>query len=296
MTEKTWIDEIAGRCLTPEATMRDRGLLVTEADPHDAFRLPEGWRRLRLTLEYEGTDFAGWQVQAKGERTIQGVLESALEPLGAFARPIAAGRTDTGVHALAMPVHVDVGFDVPALGVQRALNARLPADVRVLECRNAPDGFHARFSCAWRSYRYRILNAPTASALERYRALWVPQRLEVAPMRHAAERLVGRFDFAAFATQENRQTEREVFECTVRSVPAPFMRAQEFIEVRITGESFLRHMVRGIVGTLLEVGLGKLESTEMGRILQSRDRAQAGANVAPHGLYFAAAGYQPWKP
>jgi tRNA pseudouridine38-40 synthase len=258
-------------------------------------RLPVGWRRLRMLLEWDGTAYHGWQAQSQGERTIQGALESALEPLGAFSRPMAAGRTDAGVHALEMPVHIDVGFGLPPESVLKALNARLPPDVRVLFCAEADPDFHARFSCHWRSYIYRIQNTPTSSALDRHRALWFSQRLEVAPMRHAAEHLVGRFDFAAFATKEERQTEREVLSCEVRAVSAPFSRGQEFIEVRIVGESFLRHMVRGIVGTLLEVGIGKLSSGDVLRVLESKDRGMAGPNVPAHGLYFLKAGYSPWQ-
>lgn len=258
-------------------------------------RRTAAWRRLRLMLEWDGSDFHGWQVQAKGERTIQGALEAALEPLGEFSRPMAAGRTDTGVHALEMTVHVDVGFTISTENIHKALNARLPPDIRVLQCVETDQNFHARFSCCWRSYSYRILNTPTASALERTRALWIPYRLEVAPMRHAARHLIGRFDFAAFATQEERQTEREVLACEVRAVSAPFARNAEFIEIRVIGESFLRHMVRGIVGTLLEVGGGKLQSDDVLRVLESRDRGQAGKNVAAHGLYFVKAGYNPWQ-
>ena len=258
-------------------------------------RLPPSWRRLRLLLEWDGTNFKGWQVQSKGERTIQGALETALEPLGRFNRPMAAGRTDAGVHALEMPVHVDVGFNTPAENVLKALNARLPPDVRVLSCTDTDADFHARFSCQWRSYSYRILNTPTASALERSRALWIPYRLEVAPMRHAAAHLIGRFDFAAFATREERQTEREVLACDVRAISAPFSRNADFIEVRITGESFLRHMVRGMVGTLLEVGSGKIKSEDVLEVLESKDRDMAGKNVAAHGLYFVKAGYSSWQ-
>ncbi|MFN3265635.1 MAG: tRNA pseudouridine(38-40) synthase TruA [Deinococcales bacterium] len=257
--------------------------------------LPSGWRRLRLLLEWDGTAYHGWQAQSQGEQTIQGVLENALEPLGLFSRPMAAGRTDAGVHALEMPVHLDVGFGLAPESILKALNARLPPDVRVLFCAESNPNFHARFSCHWRSYVYRILNTPTASALERNRALWIPQRLEVAPMRHAAQHLVGRFDFAAFATKEERQTEREVLSCEVRAVPAPFSRGQEAIEIHIVGESFLRHMVRGIVGTLLEVGSGKLSSSDVLRVLESKDRGMAGPNVPPHGLYFFKAGYRPWQ-
>ena len=235
-------------------------------------------------------------MQAKGERTIQGVLETALQPLGDAHRPVAAGRTDTGVHALEMPVHVNVGFQIPAQNVLKALNARLPEDVRVLRCEETTPDFHARHSCRWRSYTYRIFNSPIPSALERHRALWISHRLEVAPMRDAARHLIGEFDFAAFATKEERQTVRRVLSCDVRSAPTRHRREEvRYIEINISGESFLRHMVRGIVGTLLEVGAGKLPSSEILRVLESRDRAQAGPNVAPHGLYFARGGYVPWN-
>jgi tRNA pseudouridine38-40 synthase len=260
---------------------------VTDADRREIRHPPEGWRRLRLTLEYDGTDFAGWQVQSKGERTVQGVLEAALGPLGLFSRPIAAGRTDAGVHALAMPVHVDVQHEIPVRKVLLALNARLPADVRVLQVSDAPDGFHARFSCQWRAYRYKIHNASVSSALERHRALWIPQELNVDAMNAASRHLIGTHDFAAFASQEERQTVRQVY--TADWVPAP-------LEFRIVGESFLRHMIRGIVGTLLEVGLNKLEPDDVKSILESRARSNAGPNVLPHGLYFAGAGYEAWKP
>lgn len=262
---------------------------MTDIDWREPHALPEGWRRLRLTLEYDGTDFAGWQVQAKGERTVQGVLETALVPLGPCSRPVAAGRTDAGVHALWMPAHIDVQHAIPARNVLRALNSRLPPDVRVLEVADAPEGFHARFSCQWRAYRYRVQNAPIASALDRYRALWVPQKLDLEAMNAAAGHLIGRHDFAAFATREERQTVREVYAARWISTP------RDPCEFRLVGESFLRHMVRGIVGTLLEVGLGKLEPDGIKRILESRARANAGPNVVPHGLYFADAGYEAWR-
>jgi tRNA pseudouridine38-40 synthase len=265
-----------------------------EFEPREITPLPEGWRRLKLVLEWDGTNFAGWQVQAKGERTVQGVLERAFEPLGVSTRPMAAGRTDAGVHALGMVVHVDVEHQIPAEKTRKALNARLPEDVRVVSCTEVSENFHSRFSCAWRSYTYRILNARTQSALERHRALWVPQRLEVAPMRHAARHLEGEHDFAAFASQEERQTVRTVFSCDVRSLPIKRSATDQLIEIQVVGESFLRHMVRGIVGTLLEVGLGKLESSQVKQVLLSKDRAQAGKNVGAHGLYFLEAGYEPW--
>ncbi|HWG85705.1 MAG TPA: tRNA pseudouridine(38-40) synthase TruA [Deinococcales bacterium] len=260
-----------------------------EATPGERFVLPPppGFRRLRLAVEYDGSAFLGWQVQPEG-RTVQGALEAALVPLGPHGRVVAAGRTDAGVHARRMPAHVDVAFSLPPGQVLRALNARLPEDARVLECQEAPPAWHARFSCRWRAYRYRILNRPVSSPLERCRALWVPQPLDSAAMREAVGRLVGRHDFAAFATQEERQTEREVLAVRLDAT-------RDGADLLIAGESFLRHMVRGITGTLVQVGLGKLDATGVEAALASRSRAQAGPNVGPQGLYFEAAGYDPWS-
>ena len=185
-----------------------------------------------------------------------------------------------------MPVHIDVptGFAVPPDRLARALNAHLPPSVAVLAAGEALPGFHARFSCTERRYVYRLLTAPQRHPLWANRALYVPQPLDVPAMTAAAAHLTGTHDFAAFATQEERQTVRELR--GLRVVPGPLI-----WELHVHGESFLRHMVRGLVGTLLLVGQGRLRSDEVADILASRSRAQAGANVPAHGLYFAGASY-----
>ncbi|MFC3832717.1 MULTISPECIES: tRNA pseudouridine(38-40) synthase TruA [Deinococcus] len=247
---------------------------------------PDGHRRLRLTVAWDGTPYAGWQSQPDTV-TVQDTLHAAFERLtpGAF-RAVAAGRTDAGVHAEAMPVHVDVpaDFRVPAPKLARALNAHLPPSVAVLDAADAPPGFHARFSCTQRRYIYRVLAAPQRHPLWHGRALHVPQRLDAAAMNASAAHLTGTHDFAAFATREERDTLRELHALHV--VPGSLI-----WEIHVHGESFLRHMVRGLVGTLLLVGQGRVGPDGVRAILRSGDRAQAGANVPAHGLYFAGAEY-----
>ncbi len=244
-------------------------------------------RRLCLVLEYDGGAFAGWQAQAKGERTVQQTLEAALVPFKFIGRAVACGRTDAGVHARAMPVHVDINHELSASRLVAALNNRLPQDLRVLEARDVSPRFHARFSCRWRAYRYRVFNRPVASALEHARALHVSQSLDLEAMNAAARSVLGEHDFAAFASQEERETVRHLF-------VSRWYRNGDYLEYLVVGESFLRHMVRALVGTCLLVGCGQVRSEHIQAVLESRARSQAGPNVAPHGLYFERAGFEPW--
>lgn len=256
------------------------------------FAPPPGFLRLRLLLAWDGAGFAGWQSQPRAP-SVQDTLYAAFARLGAegAARPVAAGRTDAGVHAEAMPVHIDVpqSFRVPAERLARALNAHLPPSVAVLEAAPAPPGFHARFSCTERRYTYRLLNTPQRHPLWRGHALHVPGTLDVPAMNAAAATLLGTHDFAAFATREDRQTVRELRALAVQ--PGPVVPGGRVWEVRVAGESFLRHMVRGLVGTLLLVGGGRLAAEDVAAVLAGRERAEAGANVPAHGLTFTGASY-----
>lgn len=248
---------------------------------------PEGFTRLKLLVAWDGRAYAGWQAQQNAP-SVQDTLQAALGRLGAQPsfRAVAAGRTDAGVHAEAMPIHWDLPshFRVPVERLARALNAHLPADIAVLGAEVAPPNFHARFSCTERRYIYRLLVARERHPLYAGRALHVMPPLRAEAMNEAAQGLTGTHDFAAFATQEERQTVRELRLLHVRPGPLVW-------EIHVHGESFLRHMVRGLVGTLLLVGQGKLGAGEVQGILASRERGQAGANVASHGLYFAGASY-----
>lgn len=247
---------------------------------------PPGFLRLHLTAQWDGAGFVGWQSQARG-RSVQDTLHGAFGRFAEAARPVAAGRTDAGVHALCMPLHIDVregSLRPPLKRLTRALNGVLPPDLAVLRAELAPPGFHARFSCSSRAYLYRILRSEVRLPLEEGRALRVSGPLDLAAMRAASLPLLGRHDFAAFATREERQTVRELLTLELREVGP-------ILEVHLSGASFLRHMVRAIVGTLLLAGQGKLAAGDVAGILVQGERGRAGANVPAHGLYFAGAGY-----
>lgn len=242
-------------------------------------------RNLKLTLQYDGTEYVGWQRQETGV-SIQSLLEQALEPFS--GRPVTvhgAGRTDAGVHALAQVASVSLGsaLDVPTLA--RALNAVLPPDVRVLAIEEADSGFHARFSATGKVYEYRIVNAPIVSAfLHRY-AWHILPPLDLDAMREAAATLVGTHDFAAFqgAGSAVATTER-----TIRAIEWQDGGGYDLpLVIRLEGDGFLRHMVRNIVGTLAEVGFGRWPSSRAAEILASRDRTQAGATAPARGLFLA---------
>lgn len=253
----------------------------------ELFSPPAGFVRLRLTVAYHGAQFAGWQSQPQA-RTVQDTLHAAFARLGATqaARPVAAGRTDAGVHADAMPVHIDVpdSFRLAPERLARALNAHLPPDLSVLDAAPASAGFHARFGCTGRAYIYRLWVAPQRHPLWADRALHVSGPLDKEAMNAAAAVLIGTHDFAAFATREDRHTVRELRRLEVQS-------AGDIWEIHVQGESFLRHMVRGLVGTLLLAGQGRLTPTQTADILSGGERARAGANVPAHGLTFSGAEY-----
>lgn len=246
---------------------------------------------MRLRLEFDGSDFKGWQRQAQGERTVQGVMEEALAALpGSHGPVLAAGRTDTGVHALALVAHFDTTSELSDGKLRLALNAHLPKDVVVLEATGAEPTFEAQFDCLYRRYLYRlrpVREDRRGSALLRRRVLLVHDELDLAAMQVATNYLEGRHDFAAFATQESRTTTRTVLLAELRSEGGE-------LRLHIAADGFLRNMVRTIVGTLLWVGRGRLAPDEVRAIIAAADRRRAGPNVPPHGLYFVEAGYQPW--
>jgi len=248
-------------------------------------------RRVRLTLEYDGTEFFGWQRQKTGERTVQGELEAAFGRLpGEHGSAIGAGRTDAGVHALAMVAHLDTTSEIPDEKLRLALNAHLPRDVGVLAARSVDGAFHAQFACAYRRYLYRLRVRradPRGVALQRHRVLSVFRGLDVPAMQEAAGSLTGSHDFSSFATRETRSRERTVLLCELREEGGE-------LRLHVAADGFLRGMVRTIVGTLLWVGKGKLGPDDVPGLLAARDRTLAGHNVAPHGLYFVEAGYRPW--
>jgi tRNA pseudouridine38-40 synthase len=231
--------------------------------------------RLKLTLEYDGTGFRGWAAQPD-LRTVEGVVRDALG--SAFERIeglAVAGRTDAGVHALGNVVSVDAVGGPPAERVAEALNTHLPDDVAITAAEEAAANFHARHSARARSYRYRIWRRRTPSPFERRRAWWCPRPLEEERLAEAAALLVGEHDFCAFTPTE---TQHEVF---VRKVlRAEWQRRGDALEFEITADSFLRHMVRTLVGTMVEMPPQRLAS-----LLEGRARSEAGSTAPAHGLY-----------
>ena len=243
-------------------------------------------RTLKLTLAYDGTRFVGWQRQGEGE-SIQGLLEDTLARFE--GRPVTvqgAGRTDAGVHALGQVASARVTFAHPAATLVRAINAHLPPEIRVLSVEDAAPDFHARFSARSKTYRYVIRNVPVSDPFDRQYVWHLPEPLALGPMREAAAMLVGRHDFAAF-----RSVGAEVA-TTVRTMTRSEWRESDgVLTYEIAGDGFLRHMVRAIVGTLVEIGRGWRPPQEVQSLLRGGRRADAGATAPPHGLFLLRVDY-----
>ncbi|MER3603589.1 MAG: tRNA pseudouridine(38-40) synthase TruA [Thermus sp.] len=238
-------------------------------------------RRVLLLVEYDGTGFAGLQRQRPGLRTVQGTLEEALARLGGVPKAVAAGRTDRGVHALRMPFHADLPEAIPLGRLPWALNRYLPEDVKVVEAREAPPGFHARKDAKSRTYLYRILVREAPVVLERHRALWVRPPLDLEAMRAALPLLEGTHDFSGFAVREERDPLRTLFY-------AGMEKRGEEVRLFFKGQSFLRGQVRGMVGALVALGRGRLSPEAFRGILKG---GRSPAWAPPEGLYFLEAEY-----
>ncbi|AHB48015.1 tRNA pseudouridine synthase A [Hyphomicrobium nitrativorans NL23] len=248
-----------------------------------------GMPRYRLTIEYDGTPFVGWQVQSEGV-SVQGVLEAAiLKMTGASVRIRGAGRTDAGVHALGQVIHVDLEKDWPADKLRDGLNFYLkPQPVSVIESRVVPDTFDARFSATARHYLYRILARRGPPALLRNRVWWIPRPLDAEAMQEAARVLVGRHDFTTFrATQCQAASPLRTLD------RLDVVRAGEEIHVYASARAFLHNQVRSMVGSLKLVGDGKWTADDLRQALEARNRAACGAVAPASGLYLTAVDYPP---
>lgn len=241
--------------------------------------------RYKITVEYDGTDLIGWQENRQGP-SVQSILRDAVEKFcGARPDIVAAGRTDAGVHAIAMVAHFDLGEQKNPETVMRAMNFYLSdSPVSVLSCDIVPDDFHARFSCVRRNYRYVVLNRGARPVLEKNRVWWVPRKLNMSAMRCAAEKLVGHHDFTSFRASECQAKSpiKTLDSCTIK-------RSGEYIIFEFSARSFLHHQVRNMVGTLVEIGLGK--PYDIDEIFAAKNRSAAGPTAPASGLFFVSADY-----
>lgn len=263
-------------------------------------------RNLRLTLAYDGTDFAGWQVQPDAA-TIQGTLASAIGRLtGENVLPQGSGRTDAGVHALAQVASFSTASPVPTENFMKALNDVLPAAIRVLEVREVPPEFHARHSARAKTYRYRVLREPVCPPfLARY--VWhFPYPLDEEAMARAAGEIVGERDFTSFAAvdperetdslrhqgREGPRRETHTLASNVRMIfSSSWERNDNEFVYTVRGSGFLHHMVRNLVGTFILVGKGTLRVEDIGRILEAHSRTAAGATAPASGLFLVSVEY-----
>jgi len=255
-------------------------------------------RVLKFTLAYDGTRFVGWQRQARvegGGESIQGLLEDALARFeGAPVTVHGAGRTDAGVHALGQIASAAVTFTHPTATLLRALNAQLPGAIRILDvCEAAPD-FHARFRARSKTYRYQIRAGTMGDPFTRAFAWQLAESLDLSAMRASAAALVGTHDFAAFQSvgSDVTSTVRTIVRSNIYEVASPSpLSGAHLLAYEVTADGFLRHMVRTIVGTVIDVGRGWRSAESMSRLIDGGTRAQAGATAPPHGLFLVRVDY-----
>ena len=244
--------------------------------------------RFRLTIEYDGRPFMGWQRQGHGPSVQQAIEEAVQAITGEQVTLHAAGRTDAGVHALAMTAHVDVAKTITPHRLAEGTNAKLrPQPIAILGAEEVSEDFHARFSCMGRRYIYRIVNRRAPLALEAGRAWRVPVVLHADEMNKAAQVLVGKHDFTTFRSAhcQSESPVKTLDRLTVR-------RMGNVIEIEAAARSFLHHQVRSMVGCLELVGRGKWTAKDLKQALEAKDRAALGFNAPPDGLYFVEAVYE----
>jgi tRNA pseudouridine38-40 synthase len=245
-----------------------------------------GVSNIKLVIEYEGTRYCGWQVQPNGP-TIQEKLELAIRQItGETVRIFGAGRTDAGVHASGQVANFHTACRMSAERMCHALNAVLPDDIVVLDLSAVPESFHARYSAKSKRYRYTILNRTAPSAIHRHHSLHLAQPLDIAAMREAAGHLIGTWDFSSFGCNAGREDD------PVRTVLAIAVDRQgNYLTIEIEAVSFLYKMVRSIVGTLIDVGKGKMQPSDVLQILKDRDRKKASATAPAKGLTLVQVNY-----
>jgi tRNA pseudouridine38-40 synthase len=250
-------------------------------------------QNIKLTIAYDGADFHGWQFQP-GIPTIQGALHDALQQITQEKLTVhGASRTDAGVHALGQVAHFKTHSTLPAEEIQRAMNALLPPLVRIMAAEEVGQDFHSRWMAQGKTYRYRIYRGPVLPPFDYRRVLHYPWPLDESAMATAARLFEGEHDFTSFAASsgsEEDDKDRDM-QRVIRSSEIVREPNSEEIAYVVRGRSFLRYMVRKIVGTLIEVGKGRLAPADVAQIFEARDRARSGPTVPPEGLYLVALEY-----
>ena len=243
--------------------------------------------RIALGIEYDGTPYCGWQSQAGGCAVQDAIQKSLNQITGEAITVIAAGRTDTGVHAMEQVVHFDTQVNRPMTAWVRGVNAFLPSSIVILWAHSVAEDFHARFSAQARSYSYYLYCRPVRSALYQGKVGWFHQQLDIEQMRAAAQFLLGEHDFSAFRASAC-QAKSPIKNLTILNI----QEQEGMITLDLTANAFLHHMVRNIVGCLVYVGKGKHEPKWIQKILESGDRSLAAPTFAPDGLYFRRVKYE----
>jgi tRNA pseudouridine38-40 synthase len=245
------------------------------------------WKNIRLLLSYDGNQYHGWQRQ-RGEVTIQGTIEEKLYMmLEERVRLVASGRTDAGVHALNQVSNFQTRSNIPPFAIKKGLNSLLPLDILVKAAEYVPMAFHARYDARSKTYEYRILNKEEPDIFRRHYSWHIRSPLDVATMRDCLSALVGGHDFSSFRSSGGKDGDpfRSVMEAKIHGPD------DDLLRVVIEADGFLRHMVRNVVGTIVEVGLGKMEMSKFAEILRSRDRKMAGVKAPPQGLFLVNVNY-----
>jgi len=244
-------------------------------------------RNFKLTIEYDGTDFNGWQIQGNGQRTIQGEIEKALSRI--FKKTVkvhGSGRTDSGVHALGQVAHFKIETDKTPREILFAVNANVPKDISISHIEDVPLAFHAQYSVKNKTYRYRILNRSTRSAHLREFTYFYPHRLNMSLMKKEAQSLIGKHDFKAFTSLESARIKDGKSRGTIRTIKnLKISKKGPLILVDIEADGFLYKMVRNITGTLLDIAAGKINPDDIPAILRAKNRRCAGASAPPQGLF-----------
>ena len=245
-------------------------------------------QKFKLVIEYDGTAYHGWQRQ-KSDRSIQAEIEKALTVMTRKAITLSAsGRTDAGVHALGQVAHFTCETAIEPEAFHLGLNSLLLDDIVIKACENVPDTFHARYDARRKTYRYRILNRRVPTAVDNRYVWHIRQELQIGAMQSAAAQVVGEHDFKAFEGTGSPRTStvRTIFRARLTQEP------EGYLVFEIEGDGFLRYMVRNIVGTLVEVGRGKITPEGFKMILESKDRDRAGATAPPQGLFLVSVEYE----